>query len=187
MCLWRSASNRRRHGDAWMDSESGSAAVDVLVRVPGNRGRPEWPRLQWVADRKSALRGRRLQAQHPIPPVPSLPRSDYSRRSASCTAADRASLLYLSLTRCCAAQPLRTLGPRSTTVGPFSCPASWRSRGEGIRRRHSAFGRPITPGLPFYSRQRPSLAALREGRAKQRSRRRVGLCPSLKHGQIAPG
>ncbi len=34
--------------------------------------------------------------------------------------ADQASLLYLSLTRCCAAHTLRTSGPRSTTTNTLS-------------------------------------------------------------------
>ena len=45
--------------------------------------------------------------------------TDSPRRSDPIATADRASLLYLSLTRCCAAQPLRTIGPRSTTTERF--------------------------------------------------------------------
>jgi len=69
--------------------------------------------------------------------------TDSWRRSGSAAPAAQASLLYLSLTGCCAAQAFRTIGPRGTTTGqnpkrdssrlpPFrSSPASWRSRGQG--------------------------------------------------------
>jgi len=45
---------------------------------------------------------------------------------------DQASLLYLSLTRCCAAQHSVPMGRVAPPLDLFFCPASWRSRGDGF-------------------------------------------------------
>jgi hypothetical protein len=67
-----------------------------------------------TANRQSEIRN--LSDRNRRPPQ----RIALSSRTDSTVGVDQTSLLYLSLTRCCAAQTLRTYEPRSTTIVPIA-------------------------------------------------------------------
>ena len=98
-----------------------------------------------------------------------------SARIDSTAAADQTSLLYLSLTRCCAAQTLRTIGPRGTTLEPIA-PAPHRGdpgardpkyeSGEGfqpLRAARSSHSTSLRAGSGLVSQGRDALATSRLG------------------------
>jgi hypothetical protein len=136
---------RRRHGDEWMHCEGSQAAGRAIVAVPSDGDSPRQPGQLRIDETVSQTRNcslswhLRLRSQA-ILPFNAILKTDHCRRIQCVPAVDQASLLYLSLTRCCAAQAFRTIGPRGTTIEPFcSSPASWRSRGTAV----------TAPGLPF--------------------------------------
>jgi len=119
MCLRRSASDRRRLGNRRIYSKGSHAVARAFVVVPSDRDdqrRPERAaEYTSPAHRCGSISSLRIRPQSPFPSN-ARAETDFSRRMGYVPAVDQTSLLYLSLTRCCAAQRLYTTGPRGTTA-----------------------------------------------------------------------